>query len=223
MPPREIMAISVVPPPISTIILPLGSVMLSPAPMAAAMGSSINEVCLAPACIAASSTARFPHSLRPTGRTNDLRFKEPGGVTLLIKCRASSRSHHNQQSRCPSRGELLQYFRRTADHPRLFTNGQYRLVSFSGYHRGLGDNNALPRTKTSTLAVPGSIPISVERFSIAVFAPFFPASPYSSANSTFCWKILLFGPFCQFLFDISFLWPLHPLNAALLYWYRGSV
>ena len=41
MPPKEITATSVVPPPISTIILPLGSATSKFAPIAAAIGSSI--------------------------------------------------------------------------------------------------------------------------------------------------------------------------------------
>ena len=41
IPPSEITATSVVPPPISTIIFPLGSVIGRPAPIAAAIGSSI--------------------------------------------------------------------------------------------------------------------------------------------------------------------------------------
>ena len=41
MPESEITATSVVPPPMSTIMLPPGSWMGSPAPMAAAIGSSI--------------------------------------------------------------------------------------------------------------------------------------------------------------------------------------
>ena len=41
MPPREITATSVVPPPMSTIMLPDGSVMGGPAPIAAAIGCSI--------------------------------------------------------------------------------------------------------------------------------------------------------------------------------------
>jgi hypothetical protein len=41
MPASEMTATSVVPPPMSTIMLPLGSVMGRPAPMAAAMGSSM--------------------------------------------------------------------------------------------------------------------------------------------------------------------------------------
>ena len=41
MPPREMTAVSVVPPPTSTTMLPSGSWMGRPAPMAAAMGCSI--------------------------------------------------------------------------------------------------------------------------------------------------------------------------------------
>ena len=41
MPPSEMTATSVVPPPMSTIMLPVGSWTGSPAPMAAAMGSSM--------------------------------------------------------------------------------------------------------------------------------------------------------------------------------------
>ena len=41
MPPREITATSVVPPPMSTIMLPAGSCTGRPAPMAAAIGSSM--------------------------------------------------------------------------------------------------------------------------------------------------------------------------------------
>ena len=41
MPAREMTATSVVPPPMSTTMLPLGSVIGSPAPIAAAIGSSI--------------------------------------------------------------------------------------------------------------------------------------------------------------------------------------
>ena len=41
MPASEMTATSVVPPPMSTIMLPLGSVIGRPAPIAAAIGSSI--------------------------------------------------------------------------------------------------------------------------------------------------------------------------------------
>ena len=41
MPPREITATSVVPPPMSTTMLPVGSLIGRPAPIAAAIGSSM--------------------------------------------------------------------------------------------------------------------------------------------------------------------------------------
>gem|GEM_PF-2642457 len=59
MPPSERTATSVVPPPISTIMLPLGSDIGSPAPIAAASGSSIKCTSLAPANPADSRTALF--------------------------------------------------------------------------------------------------------------------------------------------------------------------
>ena len=66
-PPREMTAMSVVPPPMSTTMLPSGSATLSPAPIAAAMGSEMSYTCFAPACIAASKTARFSTLVTPEG------------------------------------------------------------------------------------------------------------------------------------------------------------
>ncbi len=57
-PPSEITAISDVPPPTSTTMLPTGSWIASPAPMAAAIGCSIRKLDDAPARRAASLTAR---------------------------------------------------------------------------------------------------------------------------------------------------------------------
>ena len=57
-PPSEITATSVVPPPTSITMLPIGSWIGSPAPIAAAIGCSMRYVCAAPARRAASSTAR---------------------------------------------------------------------------------------------------------------------------------------------------------------------
>ena len=67
VPPSEITAISAVPPPISTIILPHGLAMSIPAPIAAAIGSSIIATSLAPASYVASSTAFFSTSVTPLG------------------------------------------------------------------------------------------------------------------------------------------------------------
>ena len=67
MPASEISAMSVVPPPMSTIMLPAGSVTGSPTPMAAAIGSSIMNTSRAPARIAESLTARFSTSVMSPG------------------------------------------------------------------------------------------------------------------------------------------------------------
>ena len=66
-PPSEITAISDVPPPISTIIFPHGFEISIPAPIAAAIGSSIILTSLAPAANVASSTAFFSTSVTPLG------------------------------------------------------------------------------------------------------------------------------------------------------------
>jgi hypothetical protein len=58
MPPREITATSVVPPPMSTTMFPPGAAIGSPAPIAAAIGSSIGMTLPAPAARVASSAAR---------------------------------------------------------------------------------------------------------------------------------------------------------------------
>ena len=67
IPPKEITATSVVPPPISTIILPVGSATSRFAPIAAAIGSSIKYTSFAPACNTASSTALSSTSVMPDG------------------------------------------------------------------------------------------------------------------------------------------------------------
>src|SRR5665647_2548503 len=67
MPPSEMTATSLVPPPMSTIMLPVGSATGRPAPMAAAIGSSMSVAQRAPAEEVASSTARFSTPLTPLG------------------------------------------------------------------------------------------------------------------------------------------------------------
>ena len=66
-PPKDITAISVVPPPISTTMFPHGLDISIPAPIAAAIGSSIKYTFLAPACDAASITAFFSTSVTCEG------------------------------------------------------------------------------------------------------------------------------------------------------------
>src|SRR5579884_1076995 len=67
IPPSEITATSVVPPPMSTIMFPVGSATGRPAPIAAAIGSSIRYALRAPADSVASSTARFSTPVTPDG------------------------------------------------------------------------------------------------------------------------------------------------------------
>ena len=67
IPPRDITAMSVVPPPISNTMLPLALDISKPAPIADAIGSSISLVVLAPALLAASITALFSTSVTPLG------------------------------------------------------------------------------------------------------------------------------------------------------------
>ena len=67
MPPSEITATSLVPPPMSTTIEPVGSPTGRPAPIAAAIGSSMRYAWRAPADRHASSTARFSTPVTPDG------------------------------------------------------------------------------------------------------------------------------------------------------------
>ncbi len=67
MPPSEMTATSVVPPPMSTISEPDGSLTGRPAPIAAAIGSSMSRAHRACALRVASRTARFSTSVTPDG------------------------------------------------------------------------------------------------------------------------------------------------------------
>lgn len=67
VPASEITAISVVPPPMSTIIFPHGFVMSIPDPIAAATGSGTISTSRAPAWYVASSTAFRSTSVTPDG------------------------------------------------------------------------------------------------------------------------------------------------------------
>ena len=82
------MAISVVPPPISTTMVPTASCTGRPAPMAAAMGSSTSRTSLAPADNALSRIARRSTSVDLQGtqtRTRGLGRMNEFSCTLLMK------------------------------------------------------------------------------------------------------------------------------------------
>ena len=84
MPPSEITATSLVPPPMSTTMLPVGSPTGRPAPIAAAIGSSIRYAWRAPAERQASSTARFSTPVTPDGHADhDARVRPAVLVHLL--------------------------------------------------------------------------------------------------------------------------------------------
>ena len=72
---KEITAMSVVPPPISTIMLAEGCDISKPHPIAAAIVLKLNRL-LAPALNVASNTARFSTSVTPEGTHNDPRLKQ---------------------------------------------------------------------------------------------------------------------------------------------------
>ena len=79
-PDNEMTATSVVPPPMSTIMLPDASATGSPAPIAAAIGSSINITSLAPALMAESFTARRSTLVIPDGTQTMIR-----GLTIRVR------------------------------------------------------------------------------------------------------------------------------------------
>ena len=89
MPPSEITPTSVVPPPISTTIEPEASATGSPAPSAAAIGSSIRNTWLAPAASADSLIARRSTWVEPHGTQMMIRgfgASRLDGCTALMKC-----------------------------------------------------------------------------------------------------------------------------------------
>ncbi len=67
MPPSATTATSVVPPPMSTTMLPVGSCTGRPTPMAAAIGSSMMKAERAPARMVAPKTARRSTPVMPDG------------------------------------------------------------------------------------------------------------------------------------------------------------
>ena len=91
MPPRLMTATSDVPPPMSTTMFPVGSPTGRPAPMAAAIGSSIKYAWRAPADRHASSTARFSTPVTPDGTQTTTRgCAQRFWCTFWMKCRSIS-------------------------------------------------------------------------------------------------------------------------------------
>ncbi len=83
IPPSAITAISVVPPPISTIMFPLGCMISRPIPMAAAMGSWIRYTSLPLTRSADSFTARISTSVIPEGM--QMTIRRAGGNHFFLR------------------------------------------------------------------------------------------------------------------------------------------
>ena len=164
IPPSEITATSDVPPPISTIILPFGFEISIPAPIAAAIGSSIKYVLLAPACIAASITARFSTSVTPLGTqiiTLGLNIRL---LHILSKKYLSIRSVILKSEITPSRrGRIATMFPGVLPSIRCASTPTARSVFVFisiATTEGSFKTMPLPFIYTSTDAVPRSMPIS---------------------------------------------------------------
>ena len=169
MPPSEMTATSVVPPPMSTMREPDGSLTGRPAPIAAAIGSSMRPAQRAPALSAASRTARFSTSVTPDGMPSSIRGRAivptrswTLSTKYLIICSVTSKSLMTP-SRSGRTAMMLAGVRptiRLASAPTART----RLVLASMATTD-GSLMTIPRSRTwtSVLAVPRSIPMSREK------------------------------------------------------------
>ena len=149
MPPRDRIATSVVPPPISTTMEPVGSVTGRPAPIAAAIGSSIRNTRRAPALSALSWIARRSTAVEPEGTQMIIRglAKPRRGCTRRMKCLIIS-SATSKSAITPSRNgriaSMLPGVRPTiclASSPTARTWRRPRLVAMR-HHRRLVQDDA---------------------------------------------------------------------------------
>ena len=162
-------ATSVVPPPMSTIRLPDGSLTGRPAPIAAAIGSSIRRAQRAPALSAASRTARFSTSVTPDGMPSSIRGR---GISptrswtrftkYLIICSVTSKSLMT-----PSRSGRIAMMLAGVRPTIRFASAPIARTRFVLASIATTDGSLITiprsRTWTSVLAVPRSIPMSREK------------------------------------------------------------
>jgi regulator of protease activity HflC (stomatin/prohibitin superfamily) len=182
IPHNEITATSLVPPPMSTIMLPVGSDTGICAPIAAAMDSSIKPTLRAgtPAEIVASSIARFSTSVTPEGTqitTCGLREKKLPERAFLIKYLSMERVV-SKSAITPSLSGRMATIEPgvlpiicLASSPTAITLFVCVLIATT---EGSFKIIPLPRSKTSVLAVPRSIPKWCVNINI-----FFPALVFS--------------------------------------------
>ena len=169
IPPSEMTATSVVPPPMSTISDPDGSLTGRPAPIAAAIGSSISRAQRAPALSAASRTARFSTSVTPDGIPSSIRgrgIRPTRSCTLctkyLIICSVTSKSLIT-----PSRSGRIAMIEAGVRPTIRFASAPIARTRFvlASMATTDGSEMTIPRSRTwtSVLAVPRSIPMSREK------------------------------------------------------------
>ena len=164
IPLSEIIATSVVPPPTSTTIRPIGSAISRPAPIAPASASSISSTERAPAECAASSSARRSTSVMPDGAHMITRGRLKRLWTTLPKKWRSIASATSKSAITPWRSgrsaEIVAGVRpimRWASTPTACTS----LVRWSiATTDGSDTTTPAPRTKITVLAVPRSIAMS---------------------------------------------------------------
>ena len=166
VPPSDSTATSVVPPPISTIIVPTGSVTGSPAPMAAATGSSIRCTSRAPAS-PASRTARRSTPVTPLGMPITSRGATmprpslPFWMNDLIICSAASKSAITP-SRRGRTARMLPGVRPSINLASSPTARQELRSKSRATTEGSCNTMPLPDTYIRVLAVPRSMPMSRE-------------------------------------------------------------
>src|SRR3954463_11858085 len=166
MPPREMTATSVVPPPMSPIMLPVGSCTGRPAPRGAAIGSSMMYAGLrAPANSAASCTARCSTPVMPDGTQITMRgcSDRRRGCTLVMKY-LSIFSQISKSAMTPSfRGRMAWMWAgvrpiiRLASVPTASKRLSRALIATTD---GSSSTMPRPRTYTTVLAVPKSTAMS---------------------------------------------------------------
>ena len=159
--PSDVIATSVVPPPISTTMLPTGSPTGSSAPMAAAIASSIKETSPAPAERVASSTASRSTPVMPLGthRTTRGRRRRRLPIALRMKwrsiCSVTSKSvmtpwRSGRVARIEAGVRPIISLACSPTARTLFVSSSTAMTE--------GSNRTIPspRTKTTVLAVPRS-------------------------------------------------------------------
>ena len=159
MSPREMTATSLVPPPMSTTMQPVGSPTGRPAPMAAAMGSSIKSTLLEPAWRAASSTARRSTSVTPEGMHTTMRGR------LRVLDFSAFLMKYFSMAAVTSKSAMTPSFKgRTADNGAggaaqhllgLLAHSQHLVgAHVHSHHRGLPHHNALAPHKHQCIRSP---------------------------------------------------------------------